>query len=112
MNLGTSRYCIDRLEADAEPPDRGQILCAFGNAADAARKRVNRHLPGIRIDAGQAHTIAEGVMIAPGVDTIDASAIRTDFVGHSYYADSDSVLGVLRDLGDDLARVGRRGDQR
>lgn len=39
-----------------------------------------------------------GVTIAPGVDTIDASAIRTDFVGHSYYADSDSVLGDLRDL--------------
>ncbi|MDX2316969.1 MAG: alpha/beta fold hydrolase [Hyphomicrobiaceae bacterium] len=39
-----------------------------------------------------------GVSIAPGVDTIDASSIRTDFVGHSYYADSSSVLGDLRDL--------------
>ncbi len=39
-----------------------------------------------------------GITIAPGVDTIDASAIRTDFVGHSYYADSGSVLGDLRDL--------------
>ena len=25
-------------------------------------------------------------------------AIRTDFIGHSYYADSDSVIGDLRDL--------------
>ncbi len=39
-----------------------------------------------------------GVTIAPGLDTIDASNIRTDFVGHSYYGDSDSVLGDLRDL--------------
>ena len=39
-----------------------------------------------------------GVTIVPGVDTIDASSIRTDFVGHSYYADSSSVLGDLRDL--------------
>lgn len=46
----------------------------------------------------RAGDTAEGVTIAPGVDTIDASAIRTDFVGHSYYADSDSVLGDLRDL--------------
>jgi len=46
----------------------------------------------------RAGDTAEGVMIAPGVDTIDASAIRTDFVGHSYYGDSDSVLGDLRDL--------------
>ena len=36
--------------------------------------------------------------VVPGMDTIDASAIRTDFVGHSYYADSDSVIGDLRDL--------------
>lgn len=46
----------------------------------------------------RAGDTAEGVTIAPGVDTIDASSIRTDFVGHSYYADSDSVLGDLRDL--------------
>lgn len=39
-----------------------------------------------------------GITIAPGVDTIDASALRTDFVGHSYYADSASVIGDLRDL--------------
>jgi len=39
-----------------------------------------------------------GVTIAPGLDTIDASGIRTDFIGHSYFADSTSVLGDLRDL--------------
>jgi esterase/lipase superfamily enzyme len=46
----------------------------------------------------RAGDTADGVTIAPGVDTIDASSIRTDFVGHSYYADSDSVLSDLRDL--------------
>jgi esterase/lipase superfamily enzyme len=39
-----------------------------------------------------------GVTIAPGLDTIDASGVRTDFIGHSYFADSTSVLGDLRDL--------------
>jgi esterase/lipase superfamily enzyme len=39
-----------------------------------------------------------GVTIAPGLDTIDASGIGTDFIGHSYFADSTSVLGDLRDL--------------
>ncbi len=46
----------------------------------------------------RAGDTAGGITIVPGVDTIDASAIRTDFVGHSYYADSNSVLGDLRDL--------------
>lgn len=46
----------------------------------------------------RAGDTADGITIVPGVDTIDASAIRTDFVGHSYYGDSDSVLGDLRDL--------------
>lgn len=39
-----------------------------------------------------------GVTVAPGLDTIDASGIRTDFIGHSYFGDSTSVLGDLRDL--------------
>lgn len=46
----------------------------------------------------RAGDTAEGVTLVPGIDTVDASAIRTDFVGHSYYADSDSVIGDLRDL--------------
>jgi hypothetical protein len=36
--------------------------------------------------------------VVEGLDTIDASDIRTDFVGHSYYGDSESVLGDLRNL--------------
>lgn len=32
----------------------------------------------------------------PGVDAVDASAVRTDFVGHGYYADSQTMLTDLR----------------
>jgi esterase/lipase superfamily enzyme len=46
----------------------------------------------------RAGDTAGGVTIAPGVDTIDASSAKTDFVGHSYYGDSSSVLGDLRRL--------------
>ncbi|HET9572980.1 MAG TPA: alpha/beta hydrolase [Methyloceanibacter sp.] len=46
----------------------------------------------------RAGDVSGGVTIAPGLDTIDASSIRTDFIGHSYYGDSTSVLGDLRDL--------------
>jgi esterase/lipase superfamily enzyme len=56
----------------------------------------------------RAGDTADGVIIVPGVDTIDASAIRTDFVGHGYYGDSDTVLGDLRDL----ILEGKRPDKR
>jgi len=42
-------------------------------------------------------------MVIPGVESIDASAVETDLVGHSYYAEARSVLAdlfdVVRDIG-------------
>jgi hypothetical protein len=38
------------------------------------------------------------IVIVPGVDTIDASAADTSVTGHSYYADSRSVLFDLYTL--------------
>ncbi len=31
----------------------------------------------------------------PGIDTIDASAVDTSFIGHSYYAENRSVLADI-----------------
>ena len=43
----------------------------------------------------------ENVVVVTGVDTIDVSAVREDFLGHSYYGDNRSVLSdmyrLLRD---------------
>jgi esterase/lipase superfamily enzyme len=36
-----------------------------------------------------------GLVILPGVDTIDASAVDTSFLGHSYFADNRSVLSDM-----------------
>ena len=33
--------------------------------------------------------------LAPGIDTIDASAIRQDILGHSYFGDSATVIKDL-----------------
>lgn len=33
--------------------------------------------------------------VFPGIETIDASLIDTDFLGHSYYGDSDSVIADM-----------------
>lgn len=35
---------------------------------------------------------SEKVVIVSGIDTIDASAVDTDFLGHGYYSDTRSVL--------------------
>ncbi len=37
-------------------------------------------------------------LIIPGIDTIDASAVDTDFLGHSYFADEKKLLEDIRQL--------------
>ena len=47
-------------------------------------------------------------MVVPGIDTIDVSALATDFVGHSYYGDNTSVISDLfLVLSQGLAPAGR-----
>jgi hypothetical protein len=40
----------------------------------------------------------DGLVVVPGIDTIDVSAVDTSLVGHSYYGSSDSVLTDIWDL--------------
>ncbi|NUQ65230.1 MAG: alpha/beta hydrolase [Pirellulales bacterium] len=40
----------------------------------------------------------EGLLIIPGVDTIDVSTIDTSLIGHSYYGSNSTVLEDLLDL--------------
>ncbi len=56
--------------------------------------RVARALQGGYIRAGDASEI----LIVHGVDTIDASAVDTNLVGHSYYGDNRSVLSDIFSL--------------
>ncbi|MBW3597308.1 MAG: alpha/beta hydrolase [Planctomycetes bacterium] len=35
------------------------------------------------------------LVVAPGIDTIDVSAIDTSLLGHSYYGDNDSIIADL-----------------
>jgi esterase/lipase superfamily enzyme len=39
--------------------------------------------------------LGETVLVIPGIDTIDASAVDTSFIGHSYYGDNRSVLSDI-----------------
>ncbi|HLJ23839.1 MAG TPA: alpha/beta hydrolase [Candidatus Acidoferrales bacterium] len=38
------------------------------------------------------------LLVASGIDTVDASAVRTDFLGHAYYAKSGSIIDDIRKI--------------
>ena len=48
--------------------------------------------------AGQGGGKDGYLLVAPGIDTIDASAMRTDFIGHAYFAQSGSIIDDIRKL--------------
>jgi esterase/lipase superfamily enzyme len=65
------------------------LYASSADLALAASKKAN----GFR-RAGDA----EPLTIVPGVDTVDASLLTTDFLSHSYYGDHASVIGDIRCL--------------
>ncbi|WP_342244548.1 alpha/beta hydrolase [Pseudomonas sp. OTU5201] len=48
------------------------------------------------------------VLVLPGIETIDASLIKTGFLGHSYYGDSDSLIADMYVLFGDGKRASDR----
>jgi esterase/lipase superfamily enzyme len=48
--------------------------------------------------APRAGEAGKNIVIVDGIDTIDASALDTGFLGHSYYADNRSVLTDIYNL--------------
>lgn len=47
---------------------------------------------------GGYHRLGEsgdGLVVMPNLDTVDASNVRTEFLGHSYFGDSDTVVSDL-----------------
>lgn len=49
-----------------------------------------------------------GIVVAPGVDSIDVSAVDTSFLGHSYYGENKTVLSDLRVLLRERRPAGQR----
>ena len=70
------------------PLAQRMTLYASGNdLAMAASRLVNGH--------PRAGDSLDGVLVMRGLDTIDASAVDTSFIGHGYYGDNRSVLSDL-----------------
>lgn len=46
----------------------------------------------------RAGDTGDNISIAPGIVTIDSSSIETDFLGHSYFAQSQSIISDIFDM--------------
>jgi esterase/lipase superfamily enzyme len=50
-----------------------------------------------------------GLLVMPGIETVDASLVETGFLGHSYFADTRSVIGDIFELIRSGSRAASRG---
>ena len=46
--------------------------------------------------------------VVPGIETLDASSVETDFLGHSYYAYANSVLTDIKEIIDGVGQAAQR----
>lgn len=81
----------------------GRRLTLYASSKDEAL-RASKHVHGYR-RAGDADG---NIIIGAGLDSIDATAVDTGFIGHSYYAERRSVISDLFYL----VRDGKPPDQR
>jgi esterase/lipase superfamily enzyme len=70
--------------------DHGQMTTLYTSANDAALL-ASKKLQAYR----RAGDTRGGVVIVPGIETVDVSAVDTNFVGHFYYGDNRSVLSDM-----------------
>lgn len=81
----------------------GRPITLYASSEDlalVASKKVHGH--------PRAGDSGQGLVVVPGIETIDATPVDTSFLGHSYFAETRSVLSDIFYL----IRDGHRADQR
>jgi esterase/lipase superfamily enzyme len=72
---------------------QGQAVTLYASSNDWALRASKKFHGYARAgDTGQALTVV------PGVATIDSSEVETDFLGHSYFAESTSIIADIFDI--------------
>jgi esterase/lipase superfamily enzyme len=71
-------------------PGKAQRITLYASSRDKALALSQRYQKYAR--AGQSGL---DLVVVPSVDTVDASAVKTDFLGHSYFGDAGTVLSDL-----------------
>jgi esterase/lipase superfamily enzyme len=80
----------DIVPAIIKTASRVTLYASSHDAALEASKQVHGY--------PRAGESGDNIIVIPGIDTIDVSAVDTSLVGHSYYGDSDTVLVDMAQL--------------
>jgi esterase/lipase superfamily enzyme len=81
----------------------GQSVTLYASSKDlalAASKKVHGY--------ARAGDSGQGIIVVPGIETVDATQVDTSFLGHSYFADTRSVLADMFHM----IRDGKRANDR
>lgn len=81
--------------------DKVTLYVSDGDKALLASKQVHGY--------PRAGDAATGVVVVPGIETVDASGLDTSFLEHSYFASSGTVLKDIRKLVLEQLRAAQRG---
>jgi esterase/lipase superfamily enzyme len=68
----------------------GEMATLYASANDAALV-ASKKLQTFR----RVGDTSQGVVVVPGIDTVDVTAVDTDLVGHFYYGDNTSVISDM-----------------
>ncbi len=83
------------IDVDVFKRDFAKPLVAFAERVTLYASSNDFALQESKKQAGHYQRVGESyptITIAPGIESIDASAVDTNFIGHFYYADSGSVI--------------------
>ncbi|QGZ42865.1 alpha/beta hydrolase [Pseudoduganella flava] len=98
------------IDADVFRHDIAPALSTAGNpvtlyaSSEDSALQVSQRMHG----HARAGDSGAGLVVVPGVETIDASKVDTSFIGHSYYAQGRSTLADMHYLISQQLRAGQR----
>jgi esterase/lipase superfamily enzyme len=90
----------DIIPALTKPDSPVTLYASSEDLALAASKKVHGY--------PRAGDSGQGLVVVPGIETIDATHVDTGLLGHSYFAEARSILSDMFYL----IRYGQRADQR
>jgi esterase/lipase superfamily enzyme len=98
------------IDADVFKRDIAPALTALGRPITLYASSADQALAASRKVHGspRAGDSGQGLVLVPGVETIDATAVDTSLLGHSYFAEAQSVLSDLFYLIHDRQRADQR----
>ena len=98
------------IDADVFKRDIAPALAAAGRPVTLYASSKDLALVASKKVHGYARAgdSGQGIIVAPGIETVDATQVDTSLLGHSYFADARSVIADMYYL----IRDGKRADKR